>query len=134
MSSLSELLKDKVIKRTKDHSPQPKVEKLEKEQLIEKVDLAKTPKTFNVEKNEYTISDEDLEKVRASVEKIDMTGKTRSEIIIGMYGSIKNPQTGKRFVIPGIDFMISDYTYKYAEMMRTLVDKPVEFTRIMNWE
>ena len=128
MSSLSDLLKGKVVEQNKKQPIQPKVEKLE-----EKVDLKKTP-IQQVEKNEYDISDEDLEKVRASVEKIDMTGKTRREIIIGMYGSIKNPSNGKRFVIPGIDFMISDYTYKYAEMMRTLVDKPAEFNKIMRWE
>ena len=82
----------------------------------------------------YDISDEDLEKVRSSVEEIDMTDKTREEIIIGMYGSIKNPSTGKRFVIPGIDFRTEYYVYKYAEMMRTLVDDPERFKKIMNWD
>ena len=129
MSSLSELLKGKVVEQKKKQPIQPKVEK-----LAEKVDLKKTPIQQAEKTGGYDISDEDLEKVRASVEKIDMNGKTRKEVIIGMYGSIKNPITGKRFIIPGIDFMIPDYTYKYAEMMRTLVDKPEEFNKIMNWE
>jgi len=83
---------------------------------------------------EFDISDEDLEKVRASVVKIDTYGKNRKQIIIGMFGGIKNPKTGKRFVIPNVDFTDEDYTYKYAEMMRTLVNRPNDFKKIMDWE
>lgn len=82
----------------------------------------------------FDISDEDLETVRSSVVSIDTNGKNRKQIIIGMFGSIKNPVTGKRFVIPNLDCSDEDYTYRYAEMMRTLVNKPDDFKKIMNWE
>lgn len=88
----------------------------------------------NTEGLEFDISDEDLETVRASVVNIDTNGKNRKQIIIGMFGGIKNPKTGKRFVIPSIDFSDEDYTYRYAEMMRTLVNRPNDFKKIMNWE
>ena len=54
----------------------------------------KSPVPSKIPSIEFFISDEDLEKVRASVVEIDTTNKTREQIIIGMYGTIKNPKTG----------------------------------------
>lgn len=88
----------------------------------------------SVEELGFEISEDDLETVRSSVVNVDTYGKNRRQIIIGMFGSIKNPKTGKRFIIPGVDFSDEDYTYKYAEMMRTLVNRPDDFKKIMNWE
>lgn len=105
----------------------------------------KTTKLF-MEKNEdvvvspatdglsFDISEAELEQIRASIVEIDTTDKNRQQIVIGMYGSIKNPRTGKRFVIPGVDFTSDDYSYQYAEMMRLLVNRPDDFKKIMNWE
>ena len=83
---------------------------------------------------DFNISDEDLATVKSSVVNIDTDGLNRKQIVIGMYGSIKNPQTGDRFVIPGVDFNDEEYIYRYAEMMRTLVNRPDDFKKIMNWE
>ena len=72
--------------------------------------------------------------VSTSVVEIDTTNKTREQIIIGMYGTIKNPKTGERFVIPNLDFSSEAYIYEYAEMMRLLVNRPEDFKKIMRWE
>lgn len=88
----------------------------------------------NVENLDFHITDEELKLVRESVVQIDTTDKTREQIVIGMFGGIKNPRTGKRFVIPGVDYSSDDYIYEYAEMMRTLVNRPDDFKKIMNWE
>jgi len=131
MSKLSDLLKGMVVEKKKEQPPKCSKSKT----LVEKKNIdADNSSEEQKEDFEYDISDENLKKVRDSVVQIDMTGLTRKQIIIGMYGSIVDPTTGKRFVIPGIDFTSGDYTYKYAEMMRTLVDKPKEFEKIMNWE
>ena len=82
----------------------------------------------------FDISDEDLEQVRSEIVEISTVGKNRRQIIIGMFGSIKDPTTGKRYIIPGVDCITIDYIYRYAEMMRTLVNKPADFKKIMNWE
>ena len=82
----------------------------------------------------FNISEEDLKTVKRSIVEIDMTDKSRKQIIIGMYGGIKNPVTGKRFIIPNVDCTDDDYTYRYAEMMRTLVNRPMDFKKIMDWE
>jgi hypothetical protein len=82
----------------------------------------------------FDISEENLAKVRASVATIDTTGKDRTQIIIGMYGGIVDPDTGKRYVIPCVNYLETGYIYRYAEMMKTLVDTPDEFKKIMNWE
>jgi hypothetical protein len=93
-----------------------------------------TSQPASVDLNKFDISSEDLEKIKSSVVEIDTSGKNRKQIVIGMYGSIKNPKTGKRFVIPGVDYTTEEYTYRYAEMMRTLVNRPQDFIKIMNWE
>lgn len=119
MGKLTDLLKNNIM------SPQSDV-------LVEKkVSVRVSPKT---EEDDFHISSEDLEKVKASVNDIDITNKSRTEIVIGMYGSIKNPQTGERFTIPNLDFTSENYIYEYAEMMRTLVNRPEDFKKIMNWE
>ena len=81
-----------------------------------------------------TLTSENYEIVKNSVITIDTTNKNRRDIIIGMFGSIKNPSTGKRFVIPNLSWEDEDYTYQYAKHMKTLVNRPNEFTKIMNWE
>lgn len=82
----------------------------------------------------FDLTEEELQKVRESVVQIDTTNKDRRQIIIGMFGGIKNPKNGKRFVIPGVDFSTEDYVYEYAKHMKTLVNRPEEFIKIMNWE
>jgi hypothetical protein len=82
----------------------------------------------------FDLTEEEIQKVRESVVEIDKTDKNRRQIIIGMFGGIKNPKTGKRFVIPGVDFSTEDYVYEYAKHMRILVNKPEDFKKIMNWE
>lgn len=96
-----------------------------------KVSVSTSPKT---EELDFHISTEDLEKIRKSVVDINTTNKSRVEIVIGMYGDIRDPQTGNRFVIPNLDFSTENYIYEYAETMRTLVNKPEDFKKIMNWE
>lgn len=129
MGKLTDLLKSKTTK-TLDENELPSI--LEEKRKSKSTKAASvSPK---VEGLEFDISEEDLEKVRSSVVKIDIDGKNRRQIVIGMFGSIMNPKTGKRFVIPGVDYSDYDYTYKYAEMMRTLVNRPDDFKKIMNWE
>ena len=82
----------------------------------------------------FDLTEDEIEEIRNSVIDIDTTGKDRREIIIGMFGGIKNPKNGKRFVIPTIDFDTEDYTYQYAKCMQMLVNRPEEFKKIMNWE
>ena len=82
----------------------------------------------------FDLSAEELAQIKSSVVQIDMNDKNRRQIIIGMFGGIKNPQTGKRFVIPGIDFSTEDYVYSYAKHMQILVNRPNDFKKIMNWE
>ena len=111
---------EKVVKSKKPHS------------LMEKKgDAVVSPK---VEAFDFHISDEDLQKVRDSVVPMDTEGRSKYDIILGMYGNIKDPRTGKSFVIPGVDFSSDDYMFQYAEMMRLLVKRPEEFKKIMNWE
>lgn len=91
----------------------------------------------NSKSSSFNISDTDLEKVKNAVNYLDersMNAMTREQIIIGMYGEIKDPSTGERFTIPYLDFSDSQYTFKYADMMKTLVHKPETFKKIMNWE
>lgn len=82
----------------------------------------------------FDLTADEIEKVRSSVVEIDTTNKDRRQIIIGMFGGIKNPKNGKRFVIPGVDSTTEDYVYEYAKYMRILVSKPEDFKKIMNWE
>lgn len=82
----------------------------------------------------FDLTPEELNIINSSVVELNTFGKTREQITIGMYGNIKNPKTGKRFVIPYVDFTSDNYVYQYAEMMRLLVSKPEEFKKIMNWE
>lgn len=82
----------------------------------------------------FDLTEVELEQVRNSVVEIDKTDKDARQIIIGMFGGIKNPRTGKRFVIPGIDYATEDYVYAYAKQMRILVSQPEQFKKIMNWE
>lgn len=96
-----------------------------------KVSVATSPKTEDLD---FHISSEDLEKIRKSVVVINTTNKSRVEIVVGMYGDIRDPQTGNRFVIPNLDFSTENYIYEYAETMRTLVNRPEDFKKIMNWE
>ncbi len=96
-----------------------------------KVSVSVSPKTDELD---FHISSEDLEIIRKSVVEINTTNKSRVEIVIGMYGDIRDPQTGNRFVIPNLDFSTENYIYEYAETMRTLVNRPEDFKKIMNWE
>lgn len=96
-----------------------------------KVSVSTSPKTEDLD---FHISSEDLEKIRKSVVEINTTNKSRVEIVVGMYGDIRDPQTGNRFVIPNLDFSTENYIYEYAETMRTLVNRPEDFKKIMNWE
>ncbi len=132
MSTLAGLLKAK----TKDTSvTDVKTQKTAKtHSIMEKKERDVVVVSPNVESLDFHISDEELKLVRESVVEIDTADKTRQQIIIGMYGGIKNPRTGKRFVIPGVDYSSDDYIYQYAEMMRTLVNRPDDFKKIMNWE
>jgi len=97
-------------------------------------------KMTNLEKHEYgryKISAENLQKIKDSVVSIDaeaMNNMTRAQIIIGMYGGIKDPETGKRFSIPYLTFSDENYIFRYADFMRTLVHEPETFEKIMNWE
>ena len=81
-----------------------------------------------------TLTPENYELVKGLVATIDTNGKSRREIIIGMFGAIKNPTTNKRFNIPNITWDDEDYMYEYAKCMKTLVYRPDEFTKVMNWE
>lgn len=102
--------------------------------FLEKKDETTVTVSPAVEGIGFDISDADLEQVKSSVVQIDTSDKTRQQIVVGMYGSIKNPRTGKRFAIPGVDYTSGDYSYQYAEMMRMLVNRPDDFKKIMNWE
>jgi len=82
----------------------------------------------------FDLTDEEYSEVLDSVVSIDTNGKDRRSIIIGMYGGIKNPQTQKRFVIPGLDYATEDYVYVYSKHMQMLVNTPEDFKKIMNWE
>lgn len=82
----------------------------------------------------FELSKEDFEIIKNSVVSIDTTDKKRKDIIIGMYGSIKNPKTGDRFSIPTLSWDDEEYTYQYANYMKTLVNRPEEFKKVMNWE
>lgn len=124
MTKLTDLLK----KSTTNKPTNKPTNEIIMEKKVKPVVSSKTPSI------EFFISDEDLEKVRASVVEIDTTNKTREQIIIGMYGTIKNPKTGERFVIPNLDFSSEAYIYEYAEMMRLLVNRPEDFKKIMRWE
>lgn len=107
-----------------------------KKPSIKKRSKSKITRELNSESNELigTLSPENYEKVKSSVVEIDTTDKDRRSIIIGMFGSIKNPITGKRFTIPNLSHSDDDYVYQYAKYMKTLVYRPDEFTKIMNWE
>jgi hypothetical protein len=128
MSKLVDLLKSKTVEK-KQHSKKM-INVMEKK--IEEVETSVV--SPNVDGIAFDITDVEMEQIRASVVEIDTTDKNRNQIIIGMYGSIKNPRTGKRFVIPGVDYTSENYTYEYADMMRTLVNRPDDFKKIMNWE
>ena len=130
MSTLAALLKAKpAVTTTKNEKKSVENSIMEKKVAAETVVISP-----NVESLDFHISDEELKIVRESVVQIDTTDKTREQIVIGMFGGIKNPRTGKRFVIPGVDYSSDDYIYQYAEMMRTLVNRPDDFKKIMNWE
>ena len=108
----------------------------QKKPSVKKRSRSKISMELNSGSNELigTLSPENYEKVKSSVVEIDTTGKDRRAIIIGMFGSIKNPETGKRFAIPNLSHLDEDYVYQYAKYMKTLVFRPDEFTKIMNWE
>lgn len=128
MGKLTDMLKSTVVEKVKE---QPKQQKPIKIFEGKKNNGESTGK----EDYDYFISPENLRKIRDSVEDVPETkNMTRRELVIRRYGSIKDPTTGKRFVIPDIDFKTPDFNYKYAEMMRLLVDKPQEFYKIMCWE
>lgn len=130
MSTLVALLKAKyAVTTTKNEKKSVENSIMEKKVATETVVISP-----NVESLDFHISEEELKIVRESVVQIDTTDKTREQIVIGMFGGIKNPRTGKRFVIPGVDYSSDDYIYQYAEMMRTLVNRPDDFKKIMNWE
>lgn len=130
MSTLVALLKAKyAVTTTKNEKKSVEKSIMEKKVATETVVVSP-----NVESLDFHISEEELKIVRESVVQIDTTEKTREQIVIGMFGGIKNPRTGKRFVIPGVDYSSDDYIYQYAEMMRTLVNRPDDFKKIMNWE
>ena len=130
MSTLVALLKAKyTVTTTKNEKKSVEKSIMEKKVATETVVVSP-----NVESLDFHISEEELKIVRESVVQIDTTEKTREQIVIGMFGGIKNPRTGKRFVIPGVDYSSDDYIYQYAEMMRTLVNRPDDFKKIMNWE
>ena len=130
MSTLVALLKAKyAVTTTKNEKKSVENSIMEKKVAAETVVVSP-----NVESLDFHISEEELKIVRESVVQIDTTEKTREQIVIGMFGGIKNPRTGKRFVIPGVDYSSDDYIYQYAEMMRTLVNRPDDFKKIMNWE
>lgn len=130
MSTLVALLKAKyAVTTTKNEKKSVENSIMEKKVAAETVVISP-----NVESLDFHISEEELKIVRESVVQIDTTEKTREQIVIGMFGGIKNPRTGKRFVIPGVDYSSDDYIYQYAEMMRTLVNRPDDFKKIMNWE
>jgi len=81
-----------------------------------------------------TLTPTEYEIVQSQVETIDMTGKNRREIIIGVYGNIKNPKTHDRFVIPNLVWSTEDYVYEYSKYMKTLINRPEEFTKVMGME
>jgi len=108
--------------------------KVIKEQITPNIMRVSTSKEVKPKELIGTLTPENYEIVKNSVATIDTTNKDRREIIIGMYGLIKNPSTGKRFVIPTLTWDDEDYTYQYAKYMKTLVNRPDDFTKIMNWE
>ena len=129
MSKLAELLRNKSTNTVIDKSKKSVTIVMEKEEVAETAVVSPS-----VDGLGFDISDAELEQIRSSVVQIDTTDKNRQQIVVGMYGSIKNPRTGKRFAIPGVDFTSEDYSYQYAEMMRMLVNRPDDFKKIMNWE
>ena len=83
----------------------------------------------------FDLTDNEIKEIRNSIfNEINTNGKDRKQIIIGMFGGIKNPRNGKRFVIPGLTYDTEDYIYQYARYMQMLVNRPEEFKKIMNWE
>lgn len=130
MSKLTEILKQTVSVN--------KIEKVKPQQIIaEEKKVSSTSREVTKSKTEgleFNITDEELELVKASVAEIEIEGKTRNEIIIGKYGRIKDPKTGKRFVIPGLTYEDENYIFNYANMMRLLINNTEDFKKIMRWE
>lgn len=127
MSTLVKLLK-------KEETLKPK---RRKSKILENENKPFTP--VQPENNSYettigTLTPEEYQQVKESVREIDKSGKSRRDIIIGMFGHIKHPTTGERFSIPNLTWDDEDYAFKYADFMKTLVFKPDMFAKIMNWE
>lgn len=131
MGRLSSLLKTHKADSVKNDN----VSVTKPHKIFEKVELTKQ-ETISPETKEgiFDLSIEELEIIKNSVVKIDTTDKKRKDIIIGMYGLIKNPKTGERFNIPTLTWDDDDYIYQYANFMKTLVNRPDEFKKVMNWE
>ncbi len=132
MGKLADLLRNKTVSETISNK---------KKQTVIKEELKTTTNSFLSSKNntngdmfKFDLTDEEIALIRSKVVEIDMNGKSRKDIIIGMYGLIKNPKDGKRFVIPTLSFEDEEYIYNYANYMKLLVNKPEDFEKIMNWE
>jgi len=89
---------------------------------------------INIKIPTFKIQKDDMQEIEEMIHYMDVMGKSRDEILIGMYGKIKNPKTGKRFVIPNLYWDMDNYILEYSKIMKILVDKPETFSKIMMWE
>lgn len=127
MSKLASLLKNELAQKNTNSSTQPE----SYSSILEEPDYSVEPLMIDPITE---FSPEEYQQIKDSVAEIDMTGKTRKEIIIAMYGGIKNPKTNERFSIPLLTWEDEEYTYRYANYMKALVNRPEEFIKIMRWE
>lgn len=138
MGKLTDLLKERTISKVEqidENTIQPVDIQVANAVISQPMDVNPKSEDNNGQNDElFDLTEKEIETVRNSVVEIDTNGKDRRSIIIGMFGGIKNPRTGKRFVIPGVDFSTEDYVYEYSKYMRMLVNKPEDFKKVMNWE
>lgn len=50
------------------------------------------------------------------------------------YANIVNPETGKPYIIPMLDYTDPEYVNKYVEYMKLKEEQPETFKKIMNWD
>ena len=107
----------------------PKIDKIAAAKASTKQISQKQKKSFG------GLEPEDYASVLEMVNELpDEENMTRREIIIGKFGTIKNPKTGENFRIPNVSPEDDDYIYNYASTMMILVQRPADFEKIMNWE
>jgi len=134
MGKLTDLLKKVPTEALAENAIQPVEIQVANSVVSQPMDTPKVEDNDGQNDLIFDLTEDEINSIRNSVVQIDTTNKDRRQIIVGMFGGIKNPKTGKRFVIPGVDFSTEDYVYEYAKHMRILVNRPEDFKKIMNWE